>query len=133
MRVLLLFSTVLFLFLNACTKDSATVENSDLVTVNSLEDFQNRTKTGASLVFFHATWCSLCANQRPKVEALLQDNDLKNVFFGQVDFEKNTPIVDAYNVNGFPTILILKDGVVRHALTGSNNSTAKLKELIQAL
>lgn len=133
MRIFLLLNTALFLLFSACSKDSVTAENSDLVNVNSLEDFENRTKTGASLVFFHATWCSLCANQRPKVEALLQDNDLDNVFFGQVDFEKNKPIVDAYNVNGFPTILILKDGVVRHALTGSNNSTAKLKELIQAL
>lgn len=133
MRILFLFSTIVFLFLTSCSKDNNSAENSGLLNVTSLDEFQNRTKTGASLVFFHATWCTLCKNQRPKVEALLGDNALSNVFFGQVDFEKNKPIVDAFNVNGFPTILILKDGIVKHKLTGSNNSTEKLKELIQAL
>ena len=123
----------LFLHLASCKKDDVTAENSQLVTISSLSQMQEKTNSGVSLVFFHATWCPLCANQRPHIENLVGDPELSTVFLGQVDFEKHNDIVDKYNVFGFPTILILKDGEIRHALAGSNNSTTALKELLQGL
>jgi thioredoxin 1 len=133
MKTFITLSCFILVTLFACKKENNDAANSQLTTINNLTEFENRTKSGASLVFFHATWCPKCAEQRPQVEALLGDTALKNVFFAQVDFEKNADIVSKYNVFGFPTILILKDGVVKHSLAGSSNKKEKLKELLEGL
>ncbi|MFZ1703041.1 MAG: thioredoxin family protein [Saprospiraceae bacterium] len=131
MRIILLVLSFTFLFLS-CKKEESTTET-NLTVISSLTTFEDRVNSGVSLVFFHATWCSICAKQRPEVEGLVGDSELSHVFLGEVDFEKNSAIVQKYNVFGFPTILILKDGVVKHSLTGSSNKKAQLKELLKAL
>lgn len=133
MKHIFLIFGFLIATLASCNKNEVTSENSQLFTINSLSEMQEKTNTGVSLVFFHATWCPLCANQRPHIESLVSDAELSTVFFAQVDFEKHDDIVDQYNVFGFPTIVIIKDGEIKHSLTGSNNSTSKLKELLRAL
>lgn len=133
MKHFIWISGLLLAHLVSCNKNEITAENSQLHSINSLAEMEEKTNSGVSLVFFHATWCPLCANQRPKIENLVGDTELTAVFLAQVDFEKHEDIVDQYNVFGFPTILILKDGEVKHSLTGSNNSTAKLKELLLGL
>lgn len=133
MKNSILISLFILFQIVGCKKDDVTAENSQLVTIESLTQMQAKTSSGVSLVFFHATWCPLCANQRPHIENLVGDSALSTIFLGQVDFEKHADIVSEYNVFGFPTIVILKDGEIKHTLTGSNNSTAKLKELLLAL
>ncbi len=133
MRTLMILLSAI-LVLSSCTKDSSKdAENSELVTVNNLQEFDTKIDSGVSLVFFHATWCSKCAAQRPEVEALIGDRELSHVFMAQVDFEKNPDIKNKYNVFGFPTILIIKDGDVRHTLTGQNNKKEEIKTLLKAL
>ena len=133
MRTLIILLSAI-LVLSSCTKDSSKdAENSELVTVNNLQEFDAKINSGVSLVFFHATWCSKCAAQRPEVEALIGDGELSHVFMAQVDFEKNPDIKNKYNVFGFPTILIIKDGDVRHTLTGQNNKKEEIKTLLKAL
>jgi thioredoxin 1 len=133
MRTLIILLSAI-LALSSCTKDSSKdAENSELVTVNNLQEFDTKVNSGVSLVFFHATWCSKCAVQRPEVEALIGDGELSHVFMAQVDFEKNPDIKNKYNVFGFPTILIIKDGDVRHTLTGQNNKREEIKTLLKAL
>jgi thioredoxin 1 len=133
MRTLIILLSAI-LVLSSCTKDSSKdAENSELVTVNNLQEFDTKVNSGVSLVFFHATWCSKCAAQRPEVEALIGDGELSHVFMAQVDFEKNPDIKNKYNVFGFPTILIIKDGDVRHTLTGQNNKREEIKTLLKAL
>lgn len=133
MRTLIILLSAI-LVLSSCTKDSSKdAENSELVTVNNLQEFDTKVSSGVSLVFFHATWCSKCAAQRPEVEALIGDGELSHVFMAQVDFEKNPEIKNKYNVFGFPTILIIKDGDVRHTLTGQNNKREEIKTLLKAL
>jgi thioredoxin 1 len=123
----------------SCKKDENPGDNdqnptaNQLVNINSVTDFDTKVKEGVSLFFFHATWCSICANQRPAVEGLTKDNTFSKVFFGQVDFEKNQQTNQKYNITGFPTIIIFKDNVERHRLTGQGHSKEKLAGLLKEL
>jgi thioredoxin 1 len=131
-----LFLFVIFISIFCCSKvEDNTSEPSSLLTVNDEATFDSKVKTGVSLVFFHATWCTKCAAQRPAVENLVTNTKLKDVKFVQVDYEKNSSIASKTNVIGFPTILLLKDGVEkqRYETTGisSNTLEQKLLELLK--
>ena len=133
----LIMLIVTTLLITSCKKDETPSDNSQttnqLRTINSLSEFESGVKEGVSLFFFHATWCSICANQRPAVEGLVKDATLNKVFFGQVDFEKNQPTNQKFNITGFPTIIIFKDNVERHRLTGQGHSQEKLAGLLREL
>ncbi|NBB88273.1 MAG: hypothetical protein GVX96_00600 [Bacteroidetes bacterium] len=128
---------VLALLFVACDEDEmpdTMDDNSNsLVTITSLADFQTESEEGISLFFFHATWCSICANQRPAIEALPDDGELKEMFFGEVDYEQVQEVVTATGVQGFPTIVIFKDGEEQERLTGAGHSVGKLKNLLLEL
>lgn len=137
MHKVLLFFSCLFL-LSGCKKDEGIDDNNSnpsrkLENITSLSDYDAKIKEGVSLFFFHATWCSICANQRPAVEALTKDAALNKVFFGQVDFEKNQATNQKYNITGFPTIIIYKDNVERHRLSGQGHSQEKLAGMLKDL
>jgi len=128
---------LLCLFFFACEDNSmpdTTDDNTNsLVTITSLDEFQTEIEEGISLFFFHATWCSICANQRPAVEALPEDAELNEMFFGEVDYEQVEEVVTATGVQGFPTIVIYKDGEEQNRLTGSGHSLVKLKNILLEL
>jgi thioredoxin 1 len=121
----------------ACEDDSMPDAMDDstnaLVSITSLQDFQVKSEEGISLFFFHATWCSICADQRPAIEALPEEDELKEMFFGEVDYEQVQEVVTATGVQGFPTIVIFKDGEEQERLTGAGHSVDKLKNLLLEL
>jgi thioredoxin 1 len=128
---------LLCLFFFACNDDNSDVNTNDnlktLVDIQSLDDFEKEIEEGISLFFFHATWCSICADQRPAIEALPQEDELKEMFFGEVDYEQVQEVVTATGVQGFPTIVIFKDGEEQERLTGSGHSVDKLKNILLEL
>lgn len=133
-----MYKLFIFLFsltLISCSKVEDSSVNATLTTIADEASFDVKVKNGVSLVFFHATWCPKCASQRPAVESLVSNAKSKDVFFGQVDFEKNEKIVDKSNVTGFPTILLMKNGIEKHRFetTGISSSTLeqKLLELLK--
>lgn len=124
-----LFILGLVLGNTACSKkDDEGYLNSKLEEINSLSTFETNIKSGVSLVFFHATWCPKCAAQRPAVEALLSDADLSETNFSQVNFEAQTDIVSSYEVFGFPTIVIYKNGSEVHRFEGQGHSQKTLTD-----
>lgn len=127
---------ICFLFslvLTSCVKDEPNSDNPVLVDITDMNQFEQRTKEGVSLIFFHATWCSLCKNQRPEVESLLLDDDLSSVFFGEVNYEQVSEVVDHYEVLGFPTLIFFKDGKEEDRMIGANNKAQKLKDRLMEL
>ena len=131
---------MLFLFcliiVTACNKEDKTGDNTQpkkLEEINGLTQFEDKILEGVSIMFFHATWCSICAAQRPALEGLTKDAALNKVFFVQVDFEKNQATNQKYNITGFPTIIIFKDQVEKHRLSGQGHSQDKLAGLLKAL
>ena len=117
----------------SCKKEDISGDTGVLTTITSLAAYETEIKSGVSLMFFHATWCPKCAAQRPAVEGLTKDSALSKVKIGQVDYEKVQEIVNKYNVLGFPTILIYKDNVLKHEISGQGHSQEKLTNLLKAL
>jgi len=130
--------TFFFIFglLVGCSKD----ENSDtstgtsaLTDIKSLTDYDATIQSGVSLIFFHATWCSICSAQRPNVEGLSGNTSITGAKLGQVDTDKNKDIINKYSVSGQPVIIIYKNNVEKHRLLGQGHSKEKLADLIKAL
>lgn len=125
----------LFFFIN-CSKEKNPLVDTDkneLVDIESLSQFQTNINQGVSVVFFHASWCSICAAQRPAVEAVSVSEQFNAVFFGEVEFEENQDINSMYNISGFPTIVFFKDGTEQHRMTGRNNTEAQISSKINEL
>lgn len=126
---------VLLLF-SSCKKDEVTETpglSTNLKNVSSLVEYENGIKSGVSLMFFHATWCSICKAQRPAVESVVKEAELKTVNFGQVDTDKNNDILNKYDIQGQPVIVIYKDGLEKNRLAGSGHSQQKISEILKAL
>lgn len=134
-RILLIF-TIALLFIS-CGKeedtDTGNTNSTKLTDITTLSNYDATIKTGVSLMFFHATWCSICAAQRPDVEGLISDTSIKGAKLGQVDTDKSKDITTKYTVSGQPVIIIYKDNVEKHRLSGKGHSKTKLADLIKAL
>lgn len=132
-----LFIIVLsFLLISSCKKDEVTETpalSTDIKNVSSLVEYETSIKSGVSMMFFHATWCSICKAQRPAVESVVKEVELKTVNFGQVDTDKNSDILNKYDIQGQPVIVIYKDGVEQKRLAGSGHSQQKISEILKAL
>ena len=55
------------------------------------------------------------------------------MFFGEVEYEDHPDIVEAHNIEGFPTIIIYNDGEEAQRFTGGGNTTADIKSAIQSV
>jgi len=83
-------------------------------------DGGNEAKT-AELLFFGANWCPHCKAAKPvwndlKTEYQNRTINGYQIIFTEIDCSEETPEVDKmmnqYNVEGYPTIKLLKDGQV---------------------
>ena len=119
------------LFLASCAKEEVVTPETkvELTVVNSLADYESTIKSGVTLVFFHATWCSICKAQRPNITGLLSIQSLNKVKFIEVDKDKNKAILDKYPASSQPVMVIYKDNIERERFSGIH-STEHMKELL---
>ncbi|MEZ4911004.1 MAG: thioredoxin family protein [Saprospiraceae bacterium] len=125
-----------FLFITMTLVFSGCSKNEDIGTltnVNSLEEFNNTLDSGVSLMFFHASWCTLCQDQRPAIEALVNREDVKSAKIAQVDYEVVKEVVNAYGITGFPTIVFYKDGIEKNRLNGKGHTEEELAAILKSL
>ena len=79
-----------------------------LIRILFRENFTSN-KPYREILFFTLDSCGHCKNMKPAWE-LLKNNYGKNQFIKLVEVNaKNQKLVDLYNVQGFPTILYVKD------------------------
>ena len=123
---------LVFVLFTSCSKDED-LSKSNLKIIDTQEVFEQEIKSGVSLVFFHATWCSVCKAQRPNVEEASKDNALNFVKFLQIDTDKNRDITKKYEVPGQPVILFMKDGEEKQRLAGSGHSQKKITDILLSL
>lgn len=74
------------------------------------EEFREDLKEGAVLLDFYSKTCGPCK----MLAFLLKDIDgqLKDqVKIIKIDFEENKDLIEEYKVEGYPTLVMLKDGV----------------------
>lgn len=130
MKNLIIISLALIAGLSSCKRELVDTNANSVEDVNSNQTFDEKIASGVTLAFFHASWCSICKEQRPAVEAASEDSQLDFAEFVEVEYEDNKEIVDEHNVPGFPTILIFKDGMEKERLTGKGHSQQKLTDLL---
>jgi len=125
---------LIFFTLFSCKKnEDQSGPNGSLQIINSLTQMTSVLESGVSLIFFHASWCNICQSQRPSVSEVAVDPVFSSVFFGEVEYEDYPDIVEAHNIEGFPTIIIYNDGVESQRFTGGGNTTSAIKSAIQSL
>ena len=126
---LLGFMTIFF----GCNDKEALVDVSTnkLEDITSQEQFDNEIKSGVSMVFFHASWCTKCAAQRPAVQTVSEEDEFIDIFFAEVEYEDHPDIVESRNIKGFPTIVIYKNDVEEKRFTGKGHSDEEIRKALQ--
>jgi thioredoxin 2 len=71
------------------------------------------------LVDVYATWCGPCKMVVPQLEGAAKQLDCK-VRVVKLDSDKNAPWAGRYHVQGLPTMLLIKDGLVVDRLEGAH-------------
>lgn len=81
---------------------------------------QNSNKT-ATLMLFYVDWCPHCKTAKPEWESLKSDYDGKSINGYTVNFieynrtnesAETSQLMDKYNIEGYPTIKLIKDNQV---------------------
>lgn len=96
-----------------------------LVELNE-ENFDKETSKGLKLVEFYTTWCTFCRNQRIE----LTDLETSEMWIGLVDAEESPEIAKKYDITGFPTFILLKDGEKIADFVGFHKKAQLLNKLM---
>lgn len=75
-----------------------------------------------------ATWCGPCQRLSPIIAQVAEEYGDKAIV-GKYNAENNEELLERFGVRNIPTILFIKNGEVRHRLTGVVNAST-IKELI---
>ena len=74
--------------------------------VESVKEFDELISQGECLVDFFATWCGPCKAMTP-VMNLMEEKYGNKFEFKKVDFDKNQDLVQQYNIEAVPTLVVL--------------------------
>lgn len=99
------------------------------ITSQNLESLMNSNKV--MVIDFWATWCGPCRKMAPIVEQLANDY-ADTAIIGKCDIEENEDLAVKFGIRNIPTILFIKDGVVRDKQVGATTRAA-LEEKLKAL
>lgn len=91
------------------------------------DNFEQETKQGLKLIEFYATWCVYCKKQRIE----LQEFENSDIRIGIVDGDESPNITKKYNIDSYPTFVLLKDGEKIAKFSGFHNKSQLLNKLMQ--
>lgn len=83
---------------------------------------------------FSASWCGPCKMITPKVKAMSESEEYKNINFRYIDIDEsneNRELASKYNITSVPTFRMTKDGKEFNTLLGAD--VQKLKAAITDL
>ena len=96
-----------------------------IVELNS-ENFSKETNNGLKLVDFYTTWCKFCQNQ----DSVLNELSDNGFWIGKLDCDKYLNIAKNYNVSGFPSFLLFKNGEIVAQFAGFHTKSQLLNRLM---
>ena len=125
---LIVFALVL---IAGCKKELVDTAANDIKDVNSLESLNAEISSGISLVFYHASWCAVCKEQRPAFESLSKNKEAAFANFCEMEFDDNKEAVRAKKVTGFPTLVLYKNGEEKQRWNGKGHSEEVLLKALK--
>ncbi|MCD7923471.1 thioredoxin [Bacteroidaceae bacterium] len=84
------------------------------------------------VVDFWATWCGPCKKIAPDVEALAEKYK-DQVIIGKCDVDDNDELPGRFGVRNIPTVLFIKDGVVKDKTVGAVTKAQLEEKLLTIL
>lgn len=96
-----------------------------LIELNN-DNFEQEALTGLKLIEFYTTWCMYCKNQRIELEDLKESD----ICIGLVDGDECPDIVKKYEIKGFPTFILLKNGEKIAEFVGFHEKSQLLNKLM---
>ena len=97
-----------------------------LTELNS-DNFEELTGKGVKLIEFRTAWCGYCKKQQLELE------DMGKVWIGQIDADNVPEIAAKYNINSFPTFLIMKDGKIVERFSGMRRKEDLMSKIMKHL
>ena len=73
------------------------------------EEYKKSSNVG-ELILFYAAWCPHSQSTLKLWYEYKKKYDKKNISFTEVDCDKNTQLADSYNIDSYPTIILLTGG-----------------------
>ncbi len=95
-----------------------------LTELNS-ENFNEMTEKGVKLIEFYTQWCGYCKKQLPELE------QMDKIWIGQVDADNAPAIAAKFNINAFPSFLIMKDGEVAEHFSGMHKKEDLMAKIMK--
>jgi len=82
-----------------------------VVSLTSVDEFNRQvlSRTGKSLVYFHAGWCAVCKSYTPIYETVAA-RFTPQVSFFEVDIDRVPELARSYDIEAIPTTLIFEHG-----------------------
>jgi len=70
------------------------------------------------LVDFYAEWCGPCKMMAPEIKSFanIHKNEVRVL---KIDIDKNRPTADHFNIQGVPTLILFKKGIVLWRQSGA--------------
>ena len=93
------------------------------------ENFNKETNTGLKLVDFYTPWCGYCIKQAPILEELSNNG----FWIGKLDCDKHPKIAQEYDITGFPSFILFKNGKIAGKFPGFHTKSQLLSKLTAAL
>lgn len=95
------------------------------------EEFHQEADKGLVLADFYSSTCGPCK----MLAFVLNDVDKAcgdKVTILKVDFDKNKELVEEYEVSGYPTLILMKDGIEKKRTSGLQQKPAIIKMIEEA-
>ena len=107
-----LLTAIAFYFYNSYVAprlNPSFVTNKELQTASAADSGAN----DVEVIFFYTEWCPFCKKARPawdKIKEKYNEKPLngKTLYFREVNCEKDEKLADQYNIEGYPTIKMVK-------------------------
>lgn len=80
------------------------------------ENILNQHTNKPALVIFTASWCGACKMILPKF--IVASQQLKNILFLNIEESNSGSLLNKFNVRGFPTTFLVKNGKVLDVYEG---------------
>ena len=114
--LIILFVVVLFISVCIYVYNSYVEPRLNPSYVANKEFVEDHTKE-AELLFFYTDWCPYCKKAKPvwnELKDKYQNEPINNtkVYFKEIDCDQNEKMADEYNIEGYPTIKLIKNGEV---------------------